>query len=77
MREVKIGEKYLHFKGHIYEVICIGKNVDDLSYEVVYKNVENNEIWIRNKEEFLSEVDHKKNPDVKQKYRFELVKGDN
>ena len=71
---LKEKEIYRHFKGHIYEIVCIGKNADNLEEEVVYKNVENGEIWIRNKNEFLSEVDHKKYPDVEQKYRFELVK---
>ncbi len=72
-RTIKINGVYKHFKGHVYKVVCIGKDADNLEEKVVYQNVLNNEIWIRDKEEFLSLVDIKKHPDVKQKYRFELV----
>ena len=72
-REVKIGSIYKHFKGHIYEVIAIGKDSEDLSLKVVYKNVDTNEVWIRDKNDFLSFVDKNKYPDVLQEYRFELV----
>ncbi len=40
---------------------------------VVYRSLYGNgELWIRPMDMFLSEVDHNKYPDVKQKYRFEL-----
>ena len=73
MREVLIGKKYKHFKGHIIEVLYLAKDSEDLRDLVVYKHVDDDVIWVRNKEEFLSEVDHKKYPNVEQTYRFELA----
>ena len=49
-------------------------NTETLEEMVVYKDDKN--IWVRPKEMFLSEVDHEKYPEVKQKYRFELIKND-
>ena len=72
MRRVKEGEKYRHFKGNIYEIVAIAKDSEDLSPKVVYKH--DNECWVRPYDMFISEVDHKKYPDVKQKYRFEKIK---
>ncbi len=71
--EVKVGSIYRHFKGHIYKVIAIGKDSEDLSLKVVYRNIDTKEVWIRDKKEFLSKVDKDKYPNVNQKYRFELV----
>lgn len=73
-REVKINKIYRHFKGHLYVVMAIGKNCEDLSEMVIYKNVDTGEVWVRDKTDFLSLVDKKKYPSVKQKYRFELCK---
>ena len=75
MQEVKINKKYKHFKGNIYEVIGVGIHSEDNSEYVIYKTTSGEEkIYIRPKDMFCSEVDHKKYPNVKQKYRFELVK---
>lgn len=40
---------------------------------VIYKDLYNNIIWVRELEEFLSEVDSEKYPYVAQKYRFEKL----
>ena len=70
--EVKVGNIYKHFKGHIVEVLNIGRDSSTLEEVVIYKHLENGDIWVRPMKEFISEVDHLKYPEVKQKYRFEL-----
>ena len=72
-REVKAGQLYRHFKGMIMEVLAIAKHSETLEDLVVYKHTQNDEIWARPKDLFLSEVDHEKYPEVEQKYRFELI----
>ena len=72
-RKIKVNSLYKHFKGHIYKVIAIAKDSEDLSLKVVYENVETKEIWIRDYNEFISLVDKTKYPEVSQKYRFEEV----
>ena len=49
------------------------KILETLEDCVVYRQLygEGN-LWIRKEKDFLSEVDHAKYPDIKQKYRFEL-----
>ena len=81
MRKVKEGQLYKHFKGHSYKVLMIAYDSDKYnennpldSRMVVYQNVESKEIWVRPYDEFVSEVDHEKYPNVKQKYRFKEVK---
>lgn len=71
--DVLVGKKYKHFKGHIYEVLAVAKDSEDLSLKVVYKNVETEEVWVRPIDEFLSKVDKNKYPDVTQENRFELI----
>jgi len=71
-REVKEGQKYKHFKGWIIDVIEIAEHTETKEQLVIYKHSADNKIWARPLEMFLSEVDHEKYPDVKQKYRFEL-----
>lgn len=72
-RKIKIGGIYKHFKGHIYKVIGIAKDSEDLKEKVVYQNTETGELWLRDEEEFLSLVDKEKYPNIEQIYRFELI----
>ncbi len=75
-RTVVINGIYRHFKGHVYQVIALAKDSETLKEKVVYQNTENEEeIWVRDKDEFLSEVDHEKYPEVQEQYRFEYVEG--
>lgn len=72
MREIKINGEYKHFKGNLYIVEGIAINSENEKEYVVYKSKESGKLWIRPLDMFLSEVDHEKYPNVKQKYRFEL-----
>ena len=73
-RKIKINGIYKHFKGHTYKVICLAQDSDTLKEKVIYTNVETKDTWVRDKEEFLSKVDKIKYPNIKQEYRFELIK---
>ena len=73
MRELKINGIYKHFKGDYYLVEDIARDSETQQEMVVYRRLYGDcGLWIRPKEMFLSEVDHEKYPNVKQKYRFEL-----
>ena len=67
------GEKYRHFKGAIVEILEIAKDSETLEDMVVYKHSDTNEVWVRPLSMFLSKVDTRKYPDVKQEYRFEKI----
>lgn len=70
---IKVGDKYRHFKGTVYEIVAIAKHSETLEDLVIYKHGEN--IWARPISMFLSDEDISKRPDNKtgQKNRFEKV----
>lgn len=69
------GQKYRHFKiGKVVTVIGISRHTENEEVSVVYEY--EGTIWNRPLGMFMSEVDRNKYPNSKQKYRFELIGGD-
>lgn len=75
-----------HFKNEYYMIICVGHHSETKEKMVVYAKISKcvyeitkgtyivaDEPCIRPLDMFMSEVDHQKYPDVKQKYRFTQV----
>lgn len=74
MREIQKNRVYKHFKGDYYLVEDVVVHSETREKLVLYRPLygDGNQLYVRPLEMFLSEVDHGKYPEVKQKYRFEL-----
>lgn len=73
MRMLEVNRIYKHFKGDYYIVLGTGINSETLEEYVIYRALYGEgKVYLREINNFLSEVDHEKYPNVKQKYRLEL-----
>ena len=73
MNELKVKGIYRHFKGDYYIVEDVALHSETQEKYVVYRQLYGeSKLYIRPYDMFLSEVDHEKYPNEKQKYRFEL-----
>ena len=74
-REIKVGQKWKHFKGAEVEIVSLALDSENLSEVVVYKHFEAQkgmpagQVWVRDKKMFLETI----NRDGKEIERFSLV----
>lgn len=70
------GERWKHFKiGKIIEILAVSRCTESPdSFSVIYR-APDGVVWDRPLDMFMSEVDHEKYPENKEKYRFSKVEG--
>lgn len=70
MREIKMG-KYRHFKGELYDVLCVAEHTETAEQMVIYRALYGeNKLYVRPLTMFLSKTDKEKHPNSEQEFRF-------
>ena len=68
------GQVYRHFKGNIYRIMTLADHSETGETLVIYRRDDPEaKSYARPLDMFMSEVDRKKYPNVREKYRFTLI----
>lgn len=74
MQEIIPGKIYRHFKGKMYQVLCVAMHTETEELLVIYQALYGERrMFARPYAMFAGEVDRDKYPGVKQKYRFQQI----